>query len=118
MERLTIDGEAVAGRPIFAEVLNIPLTGPNLRLARETALDDGYLTVVHATEKHRQAIVDWLDAGAHPAARPALPTARAKEFTIKWAGGPLRIDDDVTGQMKGRLTISSQRVRIRLLAPP
>ena len=117
MSGLTIDGTPVDGQPLFAEILNIPLTGPNLSLTSQAALGDGNLTVVYATAAHRRALVDWLGAGAHASARPALPTLRARAFTIDWADGPLRIDDEVSGRTRGRLTIASRPVRIQTLAP-
>ena len=117
MSGLTIDGKPVASRPLFAEILNIPFTGPNLCLAREAGLDEGDLHLVYATEDHRAALTEWLDNGAHAAALPALPTLRAKTFTVEWADGPLRIDDEVTSKKAGRLTVAIHRMRIRLLAP-
>ena len=118
MTRLAIDGEEVAHRPIFAEILNIPLTGPNLCLSREATLGDGHLHIVHASERHRQPLLDWLDSGAVPSAAPALPTLRAKGFTVEWDGGTLRIDDELTDRTKGTLTVRSHRARISVLAPP
>lgn len=117
LRRLIIDDNAASERPIFAEILNIPMTGPNLCLAGRATLGDDQLHVVHASEAHRQAICDWLDAGAEPAARPALPTAHAKAITVEWAGGPLRLDDRMSPRTEGRLTIASRRTRLSLLAP-
>ena len=118
MTRLAIDGEEVGHRPIFAEILNIPMTGPNLRLTREATLSDGHLHIVYASEKHRQPLLDWLDNGAAPAAVPALPTLRAKAFAVDWEGGTLRIDDEMTNRSGGRLTVRCDRARISVLAPP
>lgn len=117
MKRLTIDGEPSASRPIFAEILNIPLSGPNLPLADGVALGDSHIAIVYGTEAHRGPLVDWLDAGALAATRPGLPTVTAKAVTVEWAGGPLRIDDEVTDITKGRLTVTSRPARIRVLVP-
>ena len=42
------------------EVLNIRSIGPNLELTHEASPSDGLLTVVTATEKDREALIDYL----------------------------------------------------------
>jgi diacylglycerol kinase (ATP) len=117
LRRLTINGERIGGRPIFVEILNIPFTGPNLCLVPQASISDGHLHLVYTTEAHRQAIVDWLSAGARAAERPGLPTRRARSFTIAWTGASLRIDDTLPDVAEERLTVSSVATRMCLLVP-
>ena len=92
---LTIDGESVAGDFLIAEILNTPSVGPNLVIAPDADPSDGYLSVVTATENHREDVIRYLTGLAEGRERTlSLPTVRAREVDIDTAED-VHVDDDV-----------------------
>jgi diacylglycerol kinase family enzyme len=69
---ITIDGIVTIDDFLLVEVLNIPSIGPNIVLSQEADPSDGFLSVVIATEQHRQALDDYL---AHREAGHDCPLA-------------------------------------------
>jgi diacylglycerol kinase family enzyme len=114
--RLRIDGREI-GDALFVEILNIAMTGPNISLARTKPMGDGLLTLVYACEKHRAALLEWLESGAEPAQMPGLPPLTAPRFKVAWEGAQLRLDDSFPPLKTGKLRVATERARARVLAP-
>ena len=57
---LALDGIVTSDEFLLVEVLNIRSIGPNLELTHEASPSDGLLTVVTATEKDREALIDYM----------------------------------------------------------
>jgi diacylglycerol kinase (ATP) len=115
--RLIVDGLDLSGRALFVEILNIPLSGPNLALAPAASPCDGVFDLVYAEARHRGDLIDWLRDGAPPQSVPALPTLRGKRFRLEWAGAAVRIDDDFPGIAEGRLTLRVCAGQALVIAP-
>lgn len=92
----TLDGEAVEGRCLLAEVLNIPYVGPNLFLAPDSKPGDGLFDVVIVTEEERDRLTNYLASWQDNRERLAvLPTRRGKHLRFEWTGFELHIDDEL-----------------------
>ena len=94
--RGTIDGKAVFGRVLLAEVLNIPYVGPNLYLSPDSQPGDGTFEVVIVTEDERDRLENYLKTWKENRERLAvLPSRRGKHLTVEWTGFELHIDDEL-----------------------
>lgn len=88
---LEIDGERRSGEWIAIEIMNIPATGPRLKLS-DADPGDGKLDVVLIGEGDRDRVLAWMEA-ADDLPLP-VPAIRAREVRFDWTGSPtLRIDD-------------------------
>jgi len=96
---VTVDGERIEDEVILIEILNIRQVGPRLRLAPKADAGDDVLDVAYVSTKHRQKLVDWLDAliagelDDDTAGPPPCANVSGKKITIAWNGMDLRIDD-------------------------
>ncbi len=89
---IEIDGEQQPGNWIAVEMMNVPATGPRLKLSEADPGDD-MLDVVLIDEADRQDVLDWLNAPDD--LPPPVPAIRGREIRFRWSGKPLlRIDDD------------------------
>ncbi|WP_031553392.1 diacylglycerol/lipid kinase family protein [Parvularcula oceani] len=86
---LTLDGETV-GEVALAEILNIPMSGPDLLLSPRARTDDGLLDIAYAEEA--APLADWIADGA--AGAPPLQIRRARTASLRWDGQALRIGDE------------------------
>ena len=111
-ERLyvTVDGERIEDEVILIEILNIRQVGPRLRLAPKADAGDDVLDVAYVSTRHRQKLVDWLDAliagelDDDTAGPPPCANVSGKKITIAWDGMELRLDDKfplMPGQASG-----------------
>lgn len=94
--RVSLDGDVVAGRFLFVEVLNVPRAGPHLVLAPSPDPGDGLLDVALLDERDRDAFVDYADrrlAGDESAA-PPVTVRRARRVVVAWDGAPAHVDDE------------------------
>lgn len=91
-----IDGEAVSGQFLLAEVLNLPYVGPNLFLAPDSQPGDGSFDIVIVTEAERDRLANYLRTWQDNRERLAvLPTRRARHIELEWTGFDLHIDDEL-----------------------
>lgn len=89
--RAVLDGVPWEGESLFAEVMNIPLFGPNLAIAPQAGPGDGCLDLVVLPPERREAMIAWLHAPEQ--GPPPTVSRRAREILLSWPGGPLRQDD-------------------------
>jgi diacylglycerol kinase family enzyme len=100
-ERLyvTVDGERIEDEVILIVILNIGQVGPRLRLAPKADAGDDVLDVAYVSTRHRQKLIDWLDAlivgelDDDIAEPPPCANVSGKKITIAWNGMELRLDD-------------------------
>jgi len=85
---VAIDGSPLPHDILFAEALNVGVTGPSLRLA-ESVPPDAQITVAFLRESSREEFRDALARGG------PLPVElrTGAEVTFKWKGHALRVDD-------------------------
>jgi diacylglycerol kinase family enzyme len=111
---LEIDGKALRGEFIGAEILNIPFTGPGLPLAPKADAGDGKLDVVCFKAGDRKALIEWLDSPQDDSP-PAVMRQGAK-VDVSWEKAPHRVDDQgYEGHkvMQGaKLTCAGKKTRI------
>ncbi len=86
-----LDGKALPDAVLLLECLNIPRTGPALRLT-EGDPGDGLFEVVPVELGRRDGLRAWVGADA-PNTAP-LTVHCGRRLVFAWAGVSLRIDDD------------------------
>lgn len=92
---LTIDAAPLEGEFLLIEALNMRLVGPNLELARRVRPSDGRLSLVVASEEHRQALAGYLqDRLAGRETQLRLPTWNARHIDIDGLH-EMHVDDEV-----------------------
>ena len=93
---VAVDGEDKSGAYFLLEVQNIPLIGPNVRLADTADPGDGQLAVVLLGERQRHDFAAYLSERIDGNVRVFTgPVVRGETVTIRWDGSPLRIDDEI-----------------------
>ena len=114
--RVLVDGEPLPEKLVLLEILNVPITGPGLRLAQFADPGDGVLTVAFLTPEGRGAMLDALETPDRPL---PLEIARGRRVEMTWNGEPLRIDDDFPDAEEAscNLTVEIDREPVRLLLP-
>jgi diacylglycerol kinase family enzyme len=88
---IMIDGKKLDGEWLAAEVLNIPYTGPGLRLAPKADLNDGMLDLICFATADRDRLSQWFESPAE--APPPGITRRGRMVSFSWRNAPYRIDD-------------------------
>jgi diacylglycerol kinase (ATP) len=89
--RIIIDGEPMACRCLLAEIMNIPATGPKLRLAPAADPSDGLLDLVWLEPAAREPMLAWLEERARSA--PPLASRRGRVMAFEWQDGALHVSD-------------------------
>jgi diacylglycerol kinase family enzyme len=89
---IMVDGKKLDGEWLGAEVLNIPYTGPGLRLAPKADMTDGMLDLICFEKADREKLSDWFDAPAE--APPPGTTRRGKMISFTFRNAPYRVDDE------------------------
>jgi diacylglycerol kinase (ATP) len=93
---ISVDGEDLTGKYLLAEVMNLPILGPNLVVAPQADPRDGALDLVLAGARERALLHDGLSRGAKgEEVRWELPVIRGKDVRIGWREAIPRIDDDL-----------------------
>jgi diacylglycerol kinase (ATP) len=113
---LSLDGEWIEGEFLLVEVLNMGSIGPNLVLAPDADPTDGHFDVVMVREEHRAELDRYLRLLLEGrAARPELPTRRARAVAIDgWS--QMHLDDEVRlGSSMGILSIGIDRGALHIL---
>jgi len=87
------DGEEIDAECVFVEVLNIGMTGPRVMIGPSARPGDQLLDVVYLTADRMNEMLDWLKAPDHRP--PPVEVRKAREVTMTWESGRLRIDDEV-----------------------
>jgi diacylglycerol kinase (ATP) len=111
---LEIDGKALRGEFIGAEILNIPFTGPGLPLAPKADAGDGKLDVVCFKTDDRKALIEWLESPQDDP--PPAVMRQGNKVEVSWEKAPHRVDDQgYEGHkvMQGaKLTCAGKKTRI------
>jgi diacylglycerol kinase (ATP) len=93
---VAVDGQDQSDAYFLLEVQNIPLIGPNVRLAEAADPGDGQLDVVLLGERQRDGFAAYLAERIDGKVRTFdCPTVRGDTVTIRWDGSPIRIDDEI-----------------------
>jgi len=116
--RLVLDDTEVTGAFILAVAMNIDAIGSRVVLAPGADPTDGLLDVVWATEEHRGAIADYLDASldGQPATL-ALPTRRSRSLRVETHDPAVHVDDDHRDGGRGDLVATVDGVFVEVLLP-
>jgi len=111
---LTADGEKLDGEYLLIQVLNIPSVGPNLRLAPDSSPSDGFLDLVTAGEKDRDAVRVLLDKRSRPE-DVELPRRRVREVEIgDWR--TIHVDDELqSSEAKSLASIAIEPAGVEFL---
>jgi diacylglycerol kinase (ATP) len=86
------DGEEIDAECVFMEVLNVGITGPRVVIGPSAQPGDQLLDVVYLTSDRLPEMLDWLKEDHRP---PPVDVRKAREVTMMWECGRLRIDDKV-----------------------
>lgn len=87
------DGEEIDAECVFVEVLNLGMTGPRVMIGPSARPGDQLLDVVYLTADRKPEMLDWLKAPEHRP--PPVEVRKARQVTMTWESGRLRIDDEV-----------------------
>jgi diacylglycerol kinase (ATP) len=112
--KITVEGTDLPGDALFAEVLNVGVTGPSLRLAPNFEAGVGTLAVAWLPAEKREAFITALLGDA------PLPheIVRGAHVDVAWRADPLRIDDDIPeGSREGRLHVQSANRSVEIIVP-
>jgi len=112
--RLMIDGEDCSGEYLFVEVINIPMIGPNLKLASSTDPTDEYLEVVWLRPEERGAFETQLlrRLNGEPFSLD-LPARRCRSVTLTWEGANVHIDGEAFKDYENeklQISVASERL--------
>lgn len=110
--KIKTNGILIKGSFLLVELMNIQLLGPNLRLAPEAEVGDGYLNLVIIPEKNRAALIEYLQNIIKKRKQTIelndlayiLKVGKAK---IKYAGSHIHIDDNLYGNPNKRIIINT-----------
>lgn len=91
---INLDGKKITGRFLLVEVMNIPLTGPNMDLPPQAHPEDSFLDVVMLQESERGNFEDYLISRINGSdIHFSLPVRSAKRIEIEWEGIHFHQDD-------------------------
>jgi diacylglycerol kinase family enzyme len=115
---VTVDGEALPGKLLLVEIMNIPYAGSGLELAPGADAGDGLLDVVTLEEGGRDAMLAWLGE-PQPSGPPPVQTRRGAGIAFDWTGEPLHLDDEFpeAPQRPGRVELTLEPERVTILVP-
>jgi len=99
-----IDGKKLDGEWLGAEALNIPYTGPGLRLAPKADFTDGMLDLICFTKADRDKLAEWFETPAETP--PPGVTRRGKMVTFTFRNTPWRVDDEAHKAIEQSQTIT------------
>ncbi|MCR8826370.1 diacylglycerol/lipid kinase family protein [Pseudosulfitobacter koreensis] len=112
------DGQDLSGDMILLEVLNMPITGPNLPLGPSGCFDDGRLCLSILRAPGQESFAHWL-AGSRERPATGLERLNAKRVELVWKGEALRIDDDLPEppDEAAKVVIALAPQKLRVLIP-
>jgi diacylglycerol kinase (ATP) len=105
--RLEVDGRDLSGELIAAEIMNVPLLGPNLPLAPGADPSDGLLDLALVRPEHAIVLAGYAEARLAKRPEPALKleTHRARTVVLEPPQGcPCHIDDELAPRWSGPVT--------------
>ena len=88
---VAVDGRTLGDDLLLVEILNIPLTGPRLRLAPMADPSDALLDVAYVRTEQRADMLAWLAAPED--STPPVTIAQGKKVVVAGTKTVLRIDD-------------------------
>jgi diacylglycerol kinase family enzyme len=89
---IMVDGKKLDGEWLGAEALNIPYTGPGLRLAQKADFTDGMLDLICFEKADSDRLSRWFEAPAETA--PPGVTRRGRMVSFSFRNAPYRVDDE------------------------
>ncbi|HYY24969.1 MAG TPA: hypothetical protein VE689_05715, partial [Candidatus Udaeobacter sp.] len=113
--RVRLDGKDFDGRYVVLEVLNIRCIGPNLNLAPQADINDGFLDVVFVSKRERAMLSRYLtDLKKRKIARPNLTIRRGRHLQIEWENSPVHIDDTPWPEEDDEIPVRSNAIDVRV----
>jgi len=112
---IAVDGKRLTEPVLMAEVMNIPMIGPNLLLAPEADAREEKLVLAYLPESRRKAMLRWLKDPE--AAGSPLKRIRADKVELHPQGGIVHIDDTVVDGGEATLTIGVESKPVIILIP-
>lgn len=92
--RILADGQSIAGNYLLIEVMNIALAGPNMNLAPQADVGDGWMDLVLVQETEREQFVHFLEnILRNQENQHQLTTRRVKELEVEWHSPHYHVDD-------------------------
>lgn len=114
---IELDGKKMRGGFLFVEAMNMPVTGPRLRLAPEAEPGDGRLHLSWLPAVRRAAMRDWLADGGKGDA--PVEQASGREAVVRGGGVMIRIDDESRWlEEEAEIRLRLEGAPVQILAPP
>jgi diacylglycerol kinase (ATP) len=115
--RIRLNGQERAGNYVMVEVLNIGRVGPSLQLGQGADPGDGLLEVLLVSDGERDRLETFLAAQQDGRSAASLPTTRVHQLEIEGERLTVRLDDRVSREAGGTVTIKVEAGALRVLAP-
>lgn len=100
---ISVDGKGRRLQALLLEVMNVPITGPWLRLCPEADPGDGQLDLAYLPPGAREKMRKWLDAVSE--SPPPLKWLRGSRIEVETGSCALRIDDELY-ELEERTSVS------------
>lgn len=113
--RFTVDGEALKGDFLMAEILNIRSIGPRLPLAHDADQGDRLFELQLVAQTDRDALLEWLEL-ADFGASPPIAGRHVSHVIAHEYGRPFRLDDEWP-EPRGAIEFEPEQDTVRILAP-
>ena len=110
---ISVDGKERRLQALLVEVMNVPITGPWLRLCPEGDPGDGVLDLAYLPPGASKKMQAWLEGVSQSA--PPLRWLRGHRIEIETSGCAMRIDDEVCALDKGSrvsITLESEPLQV------
>jgi diacylglycerol kinase (ATP) len=110
-----LDGDDLSGDYLMLEALNIGRVGPNLKLAPNADIHDGFLDVVLVPKRERSRLSGYFAElikgnGAHP----NLTIRRGQHLQIEWESSPVHIDDTAWPEDDGEIPVRLNAIHVNV----
>lgn len=114
---ITLDDRKLPADLLLAEIMNISLTGPRLKLAPQADAGDGRLHVSGLREDGRAAMRRWL--GGTRRTDPPVTQYSGREALVRGGGVMMRIDDECCWLETGsEVIVRLEGEPVQIVAPP
>ena len=91
---IRLDGKDLSGEYVLIEALNVRFIGPNLHLAPQADIKDGFLDIVTVPHRQRAKLNKYLSRRIHgDAVLHGFPSHRGRHLQIELDSSPVHIDD-------------------------
>lgn len=113
---ISCDDDRLSGHFLLLEAMNIAFGSSALQLAPDADPGDGCLDLIAVTPDRREAVLDWLERGAH-GPPPITTRRRCRALELSWDRERLQVDDELPELAASSCRVELEREQVRVLIP-